>query len=154
MALFEKGAYFPPAADIERLAKNERMKRIFNGKQIELYERATEILKDSPHAPQLKKLYIAINLADIITTKPADLLVGDPPNYETGKPDDSAEQSALNRYVEENDLNLLIHESATANGYRGDSWIKVRYRLSPGLFGSTERVISGSIRRLYGGRRA
>lgn len=127
MALFTTGAHFPPSSEIERLAKYERMKRLFDGKQIELYERATEVLKDSPHAAQLRKLYIAVNLADIITTKPADLLVGDPPSYESGKPDDTAEQKALNSYVEENDLNQLVHESATANGWRGDSWLKVRY---------------------------
>jgi len=127
MALFQKGAQFPPAEDIERLAKYERMRKLFDGNLYEVYERATQVLKDSPQAEQLKKLYIAINLADIIVTKPADLLVGDSPAYESGMPDDSAEQKALNAYVEENDLNVLIHESATANGYRGDSWIKVRY---------------------------
>jgi hypothetical protein len=127
MALFEPGAQFPPSDSLERLAKYERMRKLFDGKQIEIYERATEILKDSPHEPQLKKLYIAVNLADIITTKPADLLVGDPPSYESGLPDDSAEQVALNRYVEENDLNQLIHESSIGNGFRGDAWIKVRY---------------------------
>ncbi|WP_438824889.1 portal protein [Bacillus sp. JJ722] len=103
------------------------MKKTFQGKQIEVYERATELLKDTPHAPQLKKLYIAVNLADIIATKPADLLVGELPSFESGLPDDSDEQKALNSYVEENDLIQLIHESCVGNGYRGDSWIKVRY---------------------------
>lgn len=127
MTLFNKGAQFPPADSIERLARYERMRTLFEGKPTELYERATAILKDSPHAAQLKQLYIAVNLADILATKPADLLVGDAPQYESGKPDASDEQKALNKYVEENDLNQLIHESATANGYRGDAWIKARY---------------------------
>ncbi|MGN7387733.1 phage portal protein [Sporosarcina sp. SAFN-015] len=127
MTLFTVGGQYPPQADIERLAKYERMRKLFEGKQLEVYERATEVLKDSPHEPQLRKLYIAVNLADILATKPADLLVGDAPNYESGKDDASPEQKALNSYVEENDLNQLIHESATANGYRGDAWLKVRY---------------------------
>jgi hypothetical protein len=127
MALFTKGAQFPPADSIERLARQERMRKLFDGKHIEVYERATEVLKDSPHAPQLKKLYIAVNLADIVTTKPADLLVGEPPAYESGMPDASAEQVAVNSYVEENDLNQLIHESAIGAGFRGDSWLKVRF---------------------------
>lgn len=127
MALFEKGKQFPPTEDFERLAKDIRMRKLFEGKQAEVYERASVILKDSPHAAQLQKLYIAVNLADILVTKPADLLVGDSPSYETGKPDDSPEQQAINSYVEENDLNVLIHESCVSNGYRGDSWIKVRY---------------------------
>jgi len=127
MALFTTDAQFPPPDSIERLSLQERMRKLFDGKQIEVYERATEILKDSPHAPQLKKLYIAVNLADIITTKPADILVGDPPAYESGLPDTSEEQVALNRYVEENDINQLIHESAVGGGFRGDAWLKVRF---------------------------
>lgn len=127
MTLFKKGGQFPPVDSVERLARYDRLRTLFEGKPLELYERATAILKDSPHAAQLKQLYIAVNLADILATKPADLLVGDAPQYESGKPDDSAEQKALNSYVEENDLNQLIHESATANGYRGDAWLKVRY---------------------------
>lgn len=127
MALFEKGKQFPPDGHADRLAKDERMRKLFEGRQIEVYERATQVLKDSPQAPQLKKLYIAVNLADILVTKPADLLVGDSPTYESGKPDDSPEQKAINQYVEENDLNVLIHENCIGNGYRGDGWIKVRY---------------------------
>jgi hypothetical protein len=92
-----------------------------------VYQRASDILKDTPHASQLQTLYIAVNLADVLLTKPADLLVGEPPLYETGKPDDSIEQQRLTSIVEENDLNQLIHESTIANGYRGDSWYKVRY---------------------------
>jgi Phage portal protein, SPP1 Gp6-like len=127
MALFEPGGYFPPEDSIERLAKYKRMKKLFDGKHIEVYERASKVLKDSPHAEQLKNLYIAVNIADIITVKPADLLVGEPPAYESGLPDDSDQQKAINRYVEENDLNQIIHESAIGAGIRGDSWIKVRY---------------------------
>lgn len=127
MTLFKAGAQFPPQDSIERLSRYERMRKLFEGNPLEVYERATEILKDSPHADQLKKLYIAVNLADILATKPADLLVGEPPNYESGEDDASPEQVALNQYVEENDLNQLIHESATANGYRGDAWIKTRF---------------------------
>ena len=127
MTLFKAGAQFPPQESIERLSRYERMRTLFEGNPLEVYDRATEILKDSPHAEQLRKLYIAVNLADILATKPADLLVGDPPNYESGEDDESAEQVALNQYVEENDLNQLIHESATANGYRGDAWIKTRF---------------------------
>lgn len=124
---FQPGEQFPPAQHRERISKYKRMKRIFEGRQHEIYERATELLKDTPHAPQLKKLYIAVNIADIIVTKPADLLVGEPPSFESGLPDDSAEQKALTGYVEENDLIQLIHESCIGNGYRGDAWLKVRY---------------------------
>jgi len=124
---FQVGEQFPPTNAIERIAKYRRMKKLNDGKQAELYERATALLKDTPHAKQLEQLYIAVNLADILTTKPADMLVGEPPVFDSGIGDDTEQQSAINRYVEENDLVKLIHESALANGYRGDSWFKVRY---------------------------
>lgn len=121
------GVQFPPEQHIERLAKYKRMKRLYQGKPRELYERAQVLLSDTPHAKQLETLYIAVNLADIIATKPADMLVGEPPQYETGLPDDSTEQVAVNSYVEENDLSQLIYESAIGAGIRGDSFIKERY---------------------------
>jgi hypothetical protein len=124
---FQPGEEFPPPADRERISKYKRLKKTFKGRQYEVYERASALLKDSSHAPQLAQLYIAVNLADILVTKPADLLVGEPPSFESGRPDKSAEQLAVNSYVEENDLVKLIHESAIGNGYRGDAWIKTRY---------------------------
>jgi hypothetical protein len=124
---FKTGEQFPPMLDRERISRYKRLKKLFQGRQIEVYERASNLLKDTPHAAQLEKLYIAVNLADLLVTKPADLLVGEPPTFESGMPDDSLEQMAINEYVEENDLVKLIHESAIGNGYRGDAWLKVRY---------------------------
>src|SRR5690554_808440 len=125
--LIKVGAQFPPENARERLSKYKRMKALYDGKQAEVYERAAALLKDTPHAPQLEKLYIAVNLADILVTKPADLLVGEPPIIYSGLADDTPQQEAVNSYVEENDLVKLILESAIANGYRGDAWFKVRY---------------------------
>lgn len=121
------GAEFPPKKDRARLARYRVMKKVYEGKQHRVLERATKLLDDTPHAKQLRTLRIAVNIADIIATKPADMLVGEPPQYETGLPDDSPEQQALNSYVEENDLTQLIHESAIGAGIRGDAFIKVRY---------------------------
>lgn len=125
--LIKVGASFPPEQSRERLSKYKRMKTIYDGKSAEIYERATALLKDTPHASQLSKLYIAANFADILATKPADLLVGEPPIFDSGLADNTPQQVAINGYVEENDLVKLIHESALSNGYRGDAWIKVRY---------------------------
>lgn len=124
---FQPGEQFPPVADRERISKYKRLKKLFQGKQFEVYERASKLLKDTPHESQLAQLYIAVNIADILVTKPSDLLVGEPPSFESGLPDSSEEQKAVNRYVEENDLVKLVHESAIGNGYRGDAWIKTRY---------------------------
>jgi hypothetical protein len=124
---FQPGKQFPPDNHRERISKYKRLKKLFQGKQFEVYDRATQLLKDSPFAKQLEQLYIAVNLADILVTKPADLLVGEPPSFESGLPDDSEQQKAISRYVEENDLVKLIHESCIGNGYRGDAWFKVRW---------------------------
>lgn len=125
--LFDKGGQYPPDNEIERLALYKRMRKIFDGKLYEVYERASDLLKDTPAAAQLAKLYIAVNLVDVIVTKPSDLMVGDPPSFESGESDDTAEQQALNSIVEENDITQLIHELVVSAGIRGDSWIKAYY---------------------------
>lgn len=125
--LFYTGAQYPPVESIERLAKYKRMRKLFDAKPQDIYARATEILKDRPQSAQLESLYIAVNLADIIATKPADMLIGDMPTIESGYDDASPEQQTLNNYVEKNKLQQLVHESAIGGGYRGDAWLKVRY---------------------------
>lgn len=125
--LFEPGASYPPSRDIERLARYKRGRTIFDGRLYEIYDRASELLKDTPHAAQLSKLYIAVNIVDALVTKPADLMVGEPPTYESGQPDDAIEQQRLASIVEENDMNTLIHEVVTGAGIRGDSFLKTYY---------------------------
>jgi Phage portal protein, SPP1 Gp6-like len=127
MPLFKEGALYPPTEDLERIAKYQRGRKIYDGKIAEVFERATKVLKDTPHKAQLEQLYIAVNLMDILVTKPADLMVGEPPIYESGKPKDSVEQNKLNEIVEENDLTQLIHEIVIGTGTRGDAWLKTRY---------------------------
>lgn len=125
--LFAPGEQFPPERDIPRLARYKRGRIIFDGRHPEIYERASSLLKDTPHAAQLKTLFIAVNLMDILLTKPADLLVGEPPTYESGKGPDSREQERLDSIVEENDITQMMHELTVGGGYRGDSFIKTYY---------------------------
>lgn len=103
------------------------MQSVFDGRQSEVYERATKVLKDSPHADQLRQLYIAVNVIDAIITKPADMLVGEPPSFTVGNADDNAGQ-ALDQMVTRNNVNALIHETAIGAGIRGDAWVKAYYR--------------------------
>jgi hypothetical protein len=127
--LFKVGGVYPSSdtAVLERIAKYERGKKFFEGRQAELYQRAAEVLKNSPHAKYMNTLYIAVNLQDILLTKPADLMFGEPPVYDVGQPDESETKKALNKIVERNRLNKMGHELVIGGGYRGDSWIKVRY---------------------------
>ena len=125
--LIKTGEVFPPLADRERLSDYKRMRKTFDGDMSDILRRATNILSDTPHAKQLDTLRISINLADILATKPADMLVGEPPLFESGISDNEETKKAINGYVKNNDLVQLIHESATGNGVRGDAWLKVRY---------------------------
>lgn len=121
------GAEFPPKQHRARLAEYRVFKKLYENKKHRVFERAQKILRDSQHEPQLEALRIAVNLAELVVTKPADMLVGEPPQYESGLPDDSAEQQALTSIVEENDLNLLTYEAAIGAGIRGDAFIQTRY---------------------------
>lgn len=125
--LFATGEYYPPARDVPRLARYRRGRTIFDGRHPEIYDRASSLLKDTPHASQLKTLFIAVNLMDILLTKPADLLTGEPPTYESGKGPGSREQERLDSIVEENDLTLTAHELTIGGGYRGDSFLKTYF---------------------------
>lgn len=125
--IFYPGEQFPPEKDIKRLADYKRGRIIYEGRHPEIYDRASSLLKDTPFAPQLKTLFIAVNVVDVLLTKPADLLVGEPPTYDSGKGKDSREQERLDSITEENDVNRLIYESTIGGGYRGDSWFKSYY---------------------------
>ena len=125
--MFAEGKQFPPAHEIERIAKYKRLRKIFDGKQWEVYERATEILKDSPHAAQLQKLYIAVNIIDPIVVKVADMIVGEKPTFDSELHADETAHQRMADIVESNNVVKLIHEAVVGGGIRGDSWIKVRY---------------------------
>lgn len=125
--LFYEGAQYPPEYEIPRLAKYKRGRTIYKGRHVEIYERASSLLKDTPHAPQLKTLFIAVNIMDPLCTKPADLLVGDPPTFDSGKGPGSTQQKRIDSIVEENDLTRTIYEMAIGGAYRGDSALKTYY---------------------------
>lgn len=125
--LFDVGKMFPPQNHIERLAKYKRMRKLFEGKHWEILERANTIYKNQLKKSQLDTLYMAVNVVGILTSKPSDLMFGEPPIYETGKGPNSPEQKALNRIVERNRLNILGREITVGAGYRGDSFIKTYF---------------------------
>lgn len=127
MSFLKVGEQFPPQRDVARLLKYARMERIYDGDVKGIYNRATTLMQGTPHVAQLDKLYIAVNLMDVLTTKPADLLVGEGITIESKHDDESPEQRALNRIVRENDTNALIYEAVIGAGIRGDAWLKTYY---------------------------
>jgi Phage portal protein, SPP1 Gp6-like len=125
--LFDVGKQFPDDGSLKRLSRYIRGKYYFEGRQAELMDRATSILKDTPHAKYLNQLYIAVNLVSALTTKPADLMFGEPPSFLSGREDNTEEQKRLEHFVEENDLNAVGFNMVVGGGIRGDSWLKVYY---------------------------
>lgn len=125
--LIKTGEVFPPEMDRERLSDYKRLRKAFDGETEDIVVRAESILSDTPHSKQLDMLRIAINLADILATKPADMLVGEAPLFESGLIESTEVQDIINGYVEKNNLIQLIHESAIGNSIRGDAWFKVRF---------------------------
>ncbi|WP_430483166.1 phage portal protein [Rossellomorea marisflavi] len=121
MAFIETGGYFPPEGHKDRIQRYRKNKQLFLGNHYSVF--------NSYKLPSDKRLavFIASNLAGTIAKKSADFLFGETPIFSAGKDDQSEEQKALERIVEENELNITNYESALSNAYRGDSFYKVRY---------------------------
>lgn len=98
-------------------------KKLFLGKHYDVFKRVQNRLSGK----QQDLVYISVNLPGIICKKSADFLFGESPTFSAGREDNSNEQKALDRIVEENDLYILCYESALSNAFRGDSFFKVRY---------------------------
>lgn len=112
---------FPCPEHRERIDKYRRNKKIFKGQNFEVFKD----FKGSKYQQDL--LYVSVNIAGIICKKSADFLFGEEVQVKAGNGDSTPEQKAFDRFVQDNDLNILTYESALANAYRGDSFVKVRY---------------------------
>ncbi|MFG3611433.1 phage portal protein [Rummeliibacillus stabekisii] len=119
MGLFEKGNYFPPENHQERIDRYKENKKLVKGDHWEVFKGA--------NSTKNSKLYVSANLAGIIAKKSADFLIGDGVQVSAGREDNSSEQKALDRLMEDNDLDILFYESALSNAYRGDSFFRVRF---------------------------
>lgn len=121
-SMFAVGEVFPPQAHLERVLKCKTNKKLFKGYHSDVFhENITRLdrAKDT--------LYISVNLAGIVCKKSADFLFGEEIKVTAGIGDDTPEQKAFDRFMEQNHLNILMYESALSNAYAGDSFIKVRY---------------------------
>lgn len=121
--IFAAGELYPSEYHMERIKRYRDNKQLFKGEQLAVFKK---------HYPELEEryrhtLFTAVNLPSIIAKKSADFLFGEAPTYTAGKEDNSPEQKAIDRFVDENELHILNYESALSNAYRGDSFYKVRY---------------------------
>jgi hypothetical protein len=130
LSLFEIGQYYPHPDHVDRINRYRINKKIFRGEHAEVFR---NVLSKSPYVVnklndrQQNLLYISINLAGLICKKSADFLFGEPCSFSAGTDDNSDEQKALERLNNENEMNILNYESSLGNGYRGDSFYKIRW---------------------------
>lgn len=125
MSIFKIGEYFPHPSHRERINRYRDNRKLFLGNHYDVFERVQNRLSASQR--QTEVLYISVNFAGIICKKSADFLFGEAPTYSAGKVDDAPEQIAVERLVEDNNLNITNYESSLGNAYRGDSFYKIRY---------------------------
>jgi hypothetical protein len=123
LALFGVGEYYPPLTHKKRIARYKENKKLFLGKHYDVFVRVQSLLSKR----QNEIVYVSANLPGIICKKSADFLFGESPGFSAGKESSSPEQKALERLVEDNELNITNYESSLGNSYRGDSFYKVRW---------------------------
>lgn len=123
MSLFKIGEYYPHPDHTERITTYRENKQVWKGDQMNVFEKKAALLSGR----QANLVYITVNIAGLICKKSADFLFGETPVFSAGKSDNSPEQKAIERFVEENELNITNYESALGNSYRGDSFYKVRW---------------------------
>lgn len=120
--LFEIGGLFPSIKHYQRIKRYRENKKIFEGHHDDVFKNN---MLQGDRAKEL--LYISVNLAGIICKKSADFLFGEELTVMAGKGENTPEQEALNRFMEENHMNIMLYENALTNAYCGDTFIKVRY---------------------------
>lgn len=114
---------WPPKQHSERIQRYRDNKNLFKGFHYDVFQRQRKHL--SQHHSNL--LYISANLPALICKKSADFLFGEPVVLNAGAEDNSNEQKALERFQNENDMNILNYESSLGCAYRGDSFFKIRW---------------------------
>jgi hypothetical protein len=120
---FAVGEFYPPVEHQPRIERYRQNKKLFLGNHWDVFKRYENQLTKQ----QRNLLYISVNFPAIIAKKSADFLFGENASFSAGKEDNSKEQQALDRWVEQNDLHIINYESALSNSYRGDAFYKVRY---------------------------
>ena len=121
--IFAPGNFYPHEDHEERIERYRKNKKLFKGFHYDVFERVHNRLSKN----QRNLVYIAVNLPGLICKKSADFLFGESPTYSAGKEDKSNEQKALERLVQQNDLNITNYETALSNAFRGDAFYKIRW---------------------------
>ena len=114
--LFVKGEYFPLPEHEDRIERYRRNDKLVKGEHYDVFQDRAK-----------NELYISANFSGLIVRKGADFLVGERPVISSGKADNSSEQEALDRFVEDNRLHRLLYQTALQCGTKGDAFVKIRF---------------------------
>jgi hypothetical protein len=120
--LFQIGEYYPPLAHEKRIKRYRDNKKLVQGFHYDVFERVHNRLSKT----QRDLIYVSANLPGVIAKKSADFLFGETPSITAGK-ENSPEQQAIERIIEENDLHITNYEAALGNSYRGDTFYKIKW---------------------------
>lgn len=128
---FKKGEQFPFKSHYPRIERYRENMKLFKGEHYDIFRKY--------NAKAFNDIYIAVNLAGLICKKSADLLLGEEPIISAGKEDNSNEQMAIDRFTNDNFMDIVNYESALFNAVKGDSFYRVRYgQENGGIFDGEE----------------
>ena len=116
------GKPWPPPTEAERLERYAQNKLLFEGEHEQVFKDWVRLLREDQQAT----LEIVLNWHKRMTLLFADLLLGEPPRIIAGD-ENSPEQEALNRIVEDNRLINIAHEVAIDVSRYGTGIFKLRY---------------------------
>ena len=105
LSFLSEGNPWPPPTEAERLGRYSQNRLLFEGKHELVYKDWIKLLREDQQAI----LEIVLNWHKRLTLLFADLLLGEPPRITAGD-QDSPEQEAVERIIEDNDLINVAYE--------------------------------------------
>jgi hypothetical protein len=122
LSFLSPGKDWPPKSEIDRLTLYENNRQLFGGKHELVYKNWIRLLREDQKAT----LEIIFNWPKRLSTLWSDLLLGEPPKIITGE-QNSPEQQALERIMEDNSFINTAYEVAIDVSRFGTGLFKVRY---------------------------
>jgi len=122
LSFLSPGKPWPPPTEVERIERYAQNKLLFEGKHDQVYRDWIRLLREDQQAT----LEIVLNWHKRLTLLFADLLLGEPPRISAGD-QDSNEQNAVERIIEDNGLFNVAYEVALDVSRYGTGIFKVRY---------------------------
>lgn len=116
------GKPWPPPTEVERLERYAENRFLFEGKHELVYKDWIRLLREDQQAA----LEIVLNWHKRLTLLFADLLLGEPPRIIAGD-QDSEEQKAVERLIDDNGLFNVAYEVALDVSRFGTGIFKIRY---------------------------